>query len=407
MIRRLSVRGFKSIVNQTVELGRLNVFIGANGAGKSVLLEAIGVLGAAADGRVDDTALLRRGVRPGVPELYKNAFRRPAVPRVIGLTAESNSAPSATYQIGLDNPIGRGGAPWRFNSERVAHGQQDFITRSPRGANLRSSRGRKQSFKPRDPARGIADTPSPFGPLPESATELLEELRGFVIYDPQTPVLRGISQESAPLDPIGINGSRLAEAVNELLDEESRTFGQMSLDDLRKLVDWASELGVDKPSADLISPSLPAAKLIVRFTDRHMKADRNRLSAYDASEGALFVLFALVILYHSRAPQICAVDNIDHALHPRLARRLVETLATGLKGTQRQVLLTTHNPLVLDALDLRDDDIRLFTVDRNDLGHTLIRRLPFSEMLEQAIESDLTLSQLWVRGLIGAVPNIL
>lgn len=44
-----------------MELGHVNVFIGANGSGKSNLLEALGVLSAAANGKVDEQALLARG----------------------------------------------------------------------------------------------------------------------------------------------------------------------------------------------------------------------------------------------------------------------------------------------------------------------------------------------------------
>ena len=58
MIRTIQIRGFKSIVFQTLELGRVNCFIGANGVGKSNLLEAIGMLGAAASGMIDDEALV-------------------------------------------------------------------------------------------------------------------------------------------------------------------------------------------------------------------------------------------------------------------------------------------------------------------------------------------------------------
>src|SRR4051812_16606345 len=89
-IRSVTIDGFKSIRDQTIELGRLNVLIGANGAGKSALLEAIGVLGAAAYGRVDDLELIRRGVRPGVPRLYKSAFSEERLPRVIKLSADSS-----------------------------------------------------------------------------------------------------------------------------------------------------------------------------------------------------------------------------------------------------------------------------------------------------------------------------
>ncbi|MYA91559.1 MAG: AAA family ATPase, partial [Synechococcus sp. SB0663_bin_10] len=67
MIERFSVQTFKSLEDVTVALGRVNVFIGANGSGKSNLLEALGILSAAANGKVDEQALLARGVRPGVP----------------------------------------------------------------------------------------------------------------------------------------------------------------------------------------------------------------------------------------------------------------------------------------------------------------------------------------------------
>ena len=50
MLDQLSVRTFKSLDDVTVDLGLVNVFIGANGSGKSNLLEALGILSAAADG---------------------------------------------------------------------------------------------------------------------------------------------------------------------------------------------------------------------------------------------------------------------------------------------------------------------------------------------------------------------
>ena len=60
-------------VHEDVEFepGLVNVFIGANGNGKSNLLEALGVLSAAIQGRVDYAALLRRGVRPGLPAMVQ------------------------------------------------------------------------------------------------------------------------------------------------------------------------------------------------------------------------------------------------------------------------------------------------------------------------------------------------
>ena len=63
MLDTFSVRTFKSLDDVAVDLGIVNVFVGANGSGKTNLLEALGVLSAAANGKVDDQALLARGVR--------------------------------------------------------------------------------------------------------------------------------------------------------------------------------------------------------------------------------------------------------------------------------------------------------------------------------------------------------
>ncbi len=41
MLKKLTVHGFKSIEQQTIVLGALNVLIGANGSGKSNLLGAL------------------------------------------------------------------------------------------------------------------------------------------------------------------------------------------------------------------------------------------------------------------------------------------------------------------------------------------------------------------------------
>ena len=42
MIEKLTVNSFKSLESVEVDLGQVNVFIGANGSGKSNLLEAPG-----------------------------------------------------------------------------------------------------------------------------------------------------------------------------------------------------------------------------------------------------------------------------------------------------------------------------------------------------------------------------
>ena len=139
-----------------------------------------------------------------------------------------------------------------------------------------------------------------------------------------------------------------------------------------------------------------------------MRKERNVLSGYDVSEGALYALFLAVIAGHPSSPALCAVDNADHGLNPRLARSLFERLCQWYLNADkpRQILLTTHNPLVLDGLPLQDDRVRLFTVSRTDSGRTSVRRVVVDESMLEKAERGWSLSRLWVMGHLGGVPDV-
>ena len=138
-----------------------------------------------------------------------------------------------------------------------------------------------------------------------------------------------------------------------------------------------------------------------------MAEGRNTLTAYDASEGALYVLFALVACLHPRSPAILAIDNVDHALNPQLARALMGKICdwTMLAG-QRQLFLTCHNPVALDGLPLQDDAVRLFTVQRSNTGRSVVDRVVVTDRMRKLAKEGYTLSRMWVIGEIGGVPNV-
>ena len=139
-----------------------------------------------------------------------------------------------------------------------------------------------------------------------------------------------------------------------------------------------------------------------------MREKRNDLSGYDVSEGALFALFLAVLSGHSRSPRLCSVDNADHGLNPRMARALVDKVCEWYLSAdvERQLLLTTHNPLILDGLPLTDDRVRLFTVSRTRSGRTSIRRVKITERLLKKAEQGWSLSRLWVMGHLGGMPDV-
>ncbi len=139
-----------------------------------------------------------------------------------------------------------------------------------------------------------------------------------------------------------------------------------------------------------------------------MNPKRNILTGYDASEGALYILFHAVLASHFRCPSIFAVDNADHALNPRMARELFKFICHWYLDFPyyRQIFLTTQNPLTLDGLLLQDDRVRLFAVNRTVKGRTAIRQIVITEKIRDMADNGWTLSRLWTMGHLGGVPNV-
>ena len=389
MLDRFTVKDFKSLVDVQVDLGVVNVFIGANGSGKSNLLEAIGVLGAAASGRVDDESLMHRGVRLGTPALYRSLFvSRPAVADVRLGAANSR----AEYEVSLVNPMARATPDWSYRRERLMSGTAAIVDRNPdSGTNLKIRAGlaalKSVEMLPTDPA-----------------SQLIELLRSYAIYAPNTPTLRGIEPDPQSRVPVGLAGGRLADAVFDIMspdptDINGRGNWAQLMADILPLVEWMSGYGVIGAQSDSVTHSL----MSIGLHDKYIGAE---LSGHESSEGALYLLFLSVLARHPDAPRLLAVDNFDHALNPRTARNFTAVYCRWLiEDGSRQVLLTTHNPLVLDGLPLQDDRVRLFAVDRSKRGHTIVNRVVVNEALIRAAEKGIPLSQQWVSGSFGGVPS--
>ena len=396
MLKRVAIKAFKSLDEVTIDLGQVNVFVGGNGSGKSNLLEALGVLGAAAAGRVDDESLLRRGVRPGVPALYKTSFSGSKMRDAIRFTASSDEA---DFAVELRNPTQEPKPAWVFKTELLRSRGAKIVGRSPRS----------RLYPALNPHAGLSALEVTRLDPEDPAVQLLADLRDFAIYSPNTPSLRGIVADPQTREPVGLHGGRLAEAVNRLrtLARRDPYLGEIE-EDLLELIDWVSTFGSRRSGDVPLAPSIPTQQSVIYFRDRFMAAKRNELSGYDASEGALYVLFAAVVASLPEAPPVLAVDNVDASLNPRLVRSLMERLCGWVlkRKTPRQLLLTCHNPMVLDGLPLQEDRVRLFTVDRTNKGRTSVRRIQVDESLMQKAQEGWPLSRLWVSGHLGGVPNV-
>jgi AAA15 family ATPase/GTPase len=139
----------------------------------------------------------------------------------------------------------------------------------------------------------------------------------------------------------------------------------------------------------------------IQLTDRYI--DEENMAFFDqrnANEGFLFLLFYISLFVSQYTPKFFAIDNIDNALNPRLCRDLMLRFNTLSQKYKKQVIVTTHNPAILDGINLRDDNQRLYVVFRDLEGATKIKRVT-EKMYDY--NSKLSLSEAFTRGLIGGL----
>lgn len=399
LIRKIGIHSFKSIVEtgSEFELGRVNFFIGSNGSGKSNYLEAIGVLSAAANGRVDDDSLKTRGVRPGRPRIYKSAFNDRMSPQIT-LNAKSDSS---SFLVSLLNPLEDPIDSWGYKNEDFTINGIQIVGRAPRS----------KSSETIEPDRGKAALKLAELDPHDNASKFLRRLQNYAIYAPVTPVLRGAPfPDGKTRNPVGLYGERLSDALEEFIKYSSGSeMGEERMHEILEMLDWVKNFDTHTSASEILSPSVPRANRVIRFTDRFMREGYNRLTGYDASEGALYILYIAMLALHPHAPEFFAIDNFDQALNPRLTRALVRNFSRWIldNPNNAQVLCTTHNPIALDGLPLNDPEVRLFVVDRDSGGRTVIKKLEF-EFLRNLhnTHNEMPLSKMWVMGLLGGVPDV-
>lgn len=403
-LSQVRIKAFKSIVDQTIDLGQLNVFIGTNGAGKSNLLEAIGVLSCAVDGKVDYSKLADRGARLSAPEVFKSSFKNLERKNNFFLEATFGSLNYHAYIHANDE------AQFNFHTEAIFK--------------LRPKTRKKLGTRSRDKTVSIPSLKKYLSPpVQHSVVTILEslgcftgeelkelqKLKQYAIYAPSTPTLRGVSPDGSNKEPLGLYGGSLSSTLNDVIIEFNKLKGLHDLHRFFKLFDWFESIGVtDKISPKLQSKHIHTGQKVVGYVDKYMGLKFNNLYAYDVSEGALYILFILVLLLHKKAPSLFALDNVDSALNPGMVRDMMGHIVELLKDMpDKQILMTTHNPTTLDAIDLFNDQHRLFVVERNSHGHTEIKRIepPPDFTRETWVEKyrGMRLSEIWLSGLIGGL----
>lgn len=417
MLRHLKIHGFKSIrQHDPVEFGKVNLFIGGNGVGKSNILEALGMLSACFCADITANELQKKGVRLSVPTLFKSAFKNSKLRTNFDLSAKWDHEINYDVSISASN----NSEELNFFSEHLCIYEEKIFGRSNHGFSVKGGID-KRLIKDIKKTRGLWDRFQDIVMLPSELENELTTIVKFAIYSPQTAFLRGTDIELNAVKPLGLNGGGLANAANAvialLLEHSKKSRMHFKLfEEVFNLVwtpGWTDQIHVKDIDPSVVSSQVKTQDKALYFRDRHMITARNWLSAYDSSEGTLYLLFIAVLLLHPDAPKVFALDNVDNALNPSITKKLLETIIkTACDEKYRsnnigpeQVFLTSHNPTSLDAFDIFDDNQRIFVVarDKQD-GSTRINRLqpPSNTTKLDWIKASngKNLSELWIEGKI-------
>lgn len=402
MIKTIAIKNYKSVDELTIELGRVNIFIGENGCGKTNILEAIALAAASAAGKLDNEFLLNRGIRATEPIKMRSGFTEATatgqiVIEVQGAAAGEEEAALFTTFLQHDNSVygqwsdelqkemaleaaqtvSNATALRLFDSlKKVLARVGDEASTTAGAAFLEQMR----AFSPQDAAgwfltRIVRD---------ESAKKL--GLSNFLIYTPTEEALRDLARESH-VEPIGLHGEGLFKLLSNLTEDQLA-----ELQSHLGLIHWFDGLQVLHGAA----PSLNAINIV----DQYLGEGIAKFDQRSANEGFLFLLLYAALLVSSHTPKFFAIDNVDTALNPKLSAGVIKMFVEAAKKHDRQVLLTTHNPGALDGLDLQDPEQRLFVVYRNIEGRTRVRRIE-----REPGENLPRLSEAFLQGSLGGLPN--
>ncbi|WP_338413557.1 AAA family ATPase [uncultured Sphaerotilus sp.] len=368
-------------LQQAVELGPLNIIIGANGSGKSNLLEAIELLRSAPD----------QFIRPiseggGVRDwLWKGAEK----------------TPTASIEVVIDNPKGNQNIRYclefteisqrfqlvdeRIENEKPVNGdkaQAYFFYHFNNGRPTLNINKKKRllQIEQIDLNASILSQRRDPEQYPE-VTYLAQVLGNIRLYREWS-----FGRYTMPRVP------QKADLANDFLDSEARNLA-LILNDLqgnplvKKRVLTALKNLYD--GIDDYFVRIDGGTVQVYFQEGKFTVPATRLS-----DGTLRYLSLLAILCHPKPPRLVCIEEPELGLHPDVIPTLAELLK---EASQRcQIIVTTHSDTLIDAMSDRPDAV--LVSEKGEGGTKLTRLNP--QQLKPWLEKY-RLGQLWTRGEIG------
>ena len=171
-------------------------------------------------------------------------------------------------------------------------------------------------------------------------------LRNSYIFDPQPKVMREYAraESNSQLLRSGANISAVLYSLSEG-DEHQKAALQRITDIIRQIP--------EEPFIKIDFADTSLGDVMVAFVpDGSPETNgRNLIDARLLSDGTLRMLAIITALETVPSSSRIVIEEFDNGLHPSRARLLVRTLSGAASRRKLNILVTTHNPAFMDALD--------------------------------------------------------
>ena len=214
-------------------------------------------------------------------------------------------------------------------------------------------------------------------------------LKNFTIYSLEETELRSL--DTMPSTKLGRTGKGLLPYLKELSKTRA---GIEILNEVKEnlmVIDWFEDLDMQESALSQDST--------LKLKDRYVDESLDFFDQRSANEAFLYLLFYFTLFISDETPSFFAIDNIESSLNPKLCKLVVSKLAELAEKHNKQVILTTHSPFVLDGLDELSEKKRLLVVSRNTDGYTVVNQIKGDK------SRSVPLSEAWLKGYIGGLPN--
>ncbi|MCB1825843.1 MAG: AAA family ATPase [Candidatus Competibacteraceae bacterium] len=359
MIKELKLVNWKSFSEATVYIDRLTILIGTNASGKSNLLDALLFLQRIAFGRSITAAIAGDAELPGIRGGLEWIVRKPESQLRLEVLIQDPVVDIIDYRYVIE--IAVSGVRAELVGESLTR-----IKRRPRSTPLErnfyhaipdevfgpsiptyfytGTQGRGKRF---DMNRAYCilsqmESQSLRREVSEGARLVQEQLQRIFILDPIPSHMRNYSNFS---DKIQVDGANIAGVLAALPQDRKQDVEAIVTGYLKQLPErdiqrvWTEPVGKFGTDAML-------------YCEEHWSdnCETNTVDLRGMSDGTLRFLAIIAALLTQEKQSLLVVEEVDNGLHPSRVHILIQMLRELGKQRTIDLIVTTHNPAVLDTL---------------------------------------------------------